>query len=162
MATVRVGMAHFGCAKSPDKLETLALGSCVGIVLYDRFAKVGGISHAMLPDVNYAKKSSRGNLAKFVNTGLEQLLGDMIKNGAKKEHIKAKLAGGANMFPEISRESEGHIGKRNTDAAKVQLKALDIPIIAEDIGGSLGRTITLDTTTGKLHVRSIRYGEKEI
>ena len=78
----------------------------------------------------------------------------------KKDLIRAKLAGGANMFPDISRSD--HIGKRNVDAAKKALTELRIPLIAEDTGGTYGRTIVLDTATGKLKVRSLARGEKEI
>lgn len=162
MATMRVAMAQLAVAKSPDFIETQALGSCVGIVLYEPYAKVGGIAHAMLPDVNFAKESSRGNPAKFVNTAIEQLLNTMIEQGANKKYIKAKLAGGANMFPDITREDTMHIGKRNSDAAKEYLDKMKISIVAEETGGSVGRTITLDTDTGKLRVRSIAQGEREI
>lgn len=160
--SIRVSMAHLAVAKAPDKIETQALGSCVGVVLYDPYAKVGGISHAMLPDVNDAKEGSRGNLAKFVNTALEMLLSKMIDAGANPKYVKAKLAGGANMFPDISKENSPHIGRRNTDAARMYLTKVKIPIVAEDVGGSCGRTIVLDTVTGKLKVRTIAHGEKEI
>jgi len=155
-------MAQLAAARSPEALETQALGSCVGVVLYDHYARVGGIAHAMLPDVNYAKSSSRSNLAKFVNTALEQLLSRMLELGAQRKHIKARLAGGANMFPDIPTRESVHIGKRNTDAARQYLRSFKIPITAEEIGGSVGRTITLNTVTGKLKVRTIHYGEKEI
>ncbi|MDP6685333.1 MAG: chemotaxis protein CheD [Candidatus Omnitrophota bacterium] len=161
MATIRVGMAQLAIAKSPDRLETQALGSCVGTVLYDSYSKIGGISHAMLPDIAESKTSSRGNLAKFVNTALEQLVDKMIRHGARKKNIKARLVGGVNMFPDIKIYLL-HIGKRNTDAARLYLEKADIQIIAEEIGGNFGRTITLDTETGSLHVRTIAHGEKEI
>lgn len=159
---IRVGMAKLAVAKGPIEIETQALGSCVGIVLYDPYAKIGGISHAMLPDVNCAKESSRDNTGKFVNTAIEILISKMIKKGANKKFIQAKLAGGANMFPDISTEGAMHIGKRNTEAARKMLEELGIEIIAEDIGGSFGRTITLNTETGKLRVRSLSLGVREI
>ena len=161
MTTIRVGMAQLAVAKSPDKLETQALGSCVGTVLYDATTKIGGLSHAMLSDINDAKSSSRSNLAKFVNTAIEQLLSKMIELGARKRNIKARLAGGANMFPEIKVDVL-HIGQRNTNTARACLEKAKIPIIAEEIGGNFGRTINLDTETGVLHVRTIAHGEKDI
>lgn len=160
--TICVHMAQLAVAKIPDKIETQALGSCVGIVLYDSYTKIGGLAHTMLPEREVVKKSSQINLAKFADTATEELVKKMISEGAKKRFINAKLAGGADMFPEISKQGLTHIGKRNIDAAKAKLKELNIPIIAEDIGGTFGRTITLDTVTGKLKVRSIARGEKEI
>ncbi|MFH1791757.1 MAG: chemotaxis protein CheD [Candidatus Omnitrophota bacterium] len=160
--TIRVGMAQLAVAKYPDNLETQALGSCVGVALYDPYIRVGGILHAMLPAMSYATAKSRGNTAKFVDTAIDELLGKMVEHGASKEHIKAKIAGGANMFPDISRGKEGHIGMRNVDAAKARLLKLGIKVIAEETGGSFGRTIILDSATGKLRVRTLTYGEKEI
>lgn len=162
MATIRVGISQLSIAKSPDSLETQALGSCVAVVLYDSCAKIGGLAHTMLPDQSSAKKSSRDDLAKFVDTATEELLRIMIKNGARKDLIKAKLVGGANMFPDIAVPDKLHIGKRNSDTAKMKLEELGIKLVAEDTGGSLGRTVILDTATGDLLVRTIRFGEKII
>jgi len=160
--TIRVGMAKLGVAQSPDTIETQALGSCVGVVLYDSRVKVGGISHAMLPDINDAKVTSRDNLAKFVNTAIEELLKQMEKYNAGKSFITAKLAGGANMFPDILKGGGMHIGERNAEMARFMLRKLDIPLVAEETGGSFGRTIILDTETGILTVRTITHGLKEI
>ncbi|MDD5773905.1 MAG: chemotaxis protein CheD [bacterium] len=162
MATIRVNMAQLAVVKSPDNIETRALGSCVGIVLYENYAKLGGLAHAMLPDGNNMKESLRNNPAKFVNSSIDMLLTQIIKLGADKRFIKAKIAGGANMFPNIIRDNSLSIGKRNVDAAKKKLKELEIPLIAEETGGSIGRTIILDTSTGKLKIRSIVHGVKEI
>jgi chemotaxis protein CheD len=162
MATIRVNMAQLAVVKCPDNVETQALGSCVGIVLYEYHAKLGGLAHAMLPDMSDSRKSSRENPAKFVNTSVDELLTQMIKMGARKMFIEAKLAGGANMFPDIARENLFHIGKRNVDAVKKKLEELKIPLIAEETGGSFGRTIMLDTSTGMLKIRTIAHGVKEI
>lgn len=160
--TIRIGMAQLAVAKSPHILETQALGSCVGIVLYEPHSKIGGISHAMLPDIADAKESSRDNLYKFANTAIQELLNRMVKEGANRKHISARITGGANMFPDIAKQQVMHIGRRNTDADKKKLEELEISITAEDTGGSYGRTIRLDTHTGKLYVKTIMQGEKEI
>jgi len=162
MEVIRVGMAQLAAAQSPDFLETLALGSCVGIVLYDPHAKIGGLSHAMLPDIGFAKESSRGNAAKFVNSAIEELIKEMMRKGINEEYLWAKLAGGANMFPDITRQEVMHIGRRNVETARNKLKELGIPIIAEETGGSFGRTITLDTNSGRLKIRTAQRGEREI
>jgi len=160
--TIRVGMAGLDIAKSPDEIETLALGSCVGVVLYDGRAKIGGISHAMLPDINEAREASRGNLGKFVNTAVEELIDKMERHGANRRYIKAKLAGGANMFPNLSNEGTQHIGERNIEAARGKLNEIDIPIEAEEVGGTFGRTIILNSITGKVTVRTAAKPLKEI
>jgi chemotaxis protein CheD len=159
---IRVSMAEAGVAKHPDIVETQALGSCVGIVLFDPRAHVGGIAHVMLPDISEVKESSHGNLEKYANTAIEILIEKMEDLGAKIKFITAKLAGGANMFPKIFLNKDRFIGKRNTEAARKKLAELGIPIEAEDVGGSIGRTIILDTFAGHLKVRSAMLGEKEI
>lgn len=162
MATIRVNMAELVVAESPDILETQALGSCVGVVLYDQFVKVGGLAHAMLADIKFSKESGRLNKGKFVNSAIEELVEKMMKLGAKKEHIKAKLVGGANMFPGITRLDSMHIGKRNLEAARIKLDELGIPISAEETGGSVGRTISFDTNTGRVKVHTALHGDNEI
>lgn len=155
-------MAQLNIAKAPDKIETQALGSCVGIVLYDDVNKIGGLSHAMLPDINCASASSRSNLAKFVNTSIIILMEKMVENGAQLNNIKARLAGGANMFPDVSTDKTNQIGFRNVESARANLNDLGIEIVAEDVGGNSGRSIILDTATGKLLIKTIAHGEKEI
>lgn len=162
MATIRVRMAQLAVTKSPDSLDTLALGSCVGIVLYECYSKVGGLAHAMLPEMKEGRNISWDDPAKFVDLAIDELLRRMAKMGARQKFIKAKLAGGANMFPDITRENSLHIGRRNVEAVKKKLVELNIPLIAEETGGSFGRTIILDTRTGILQIRTIAYGNKEI
>lgn len=160
--TIRVQVGHFEAVKNPTKIEIQALGSCVGIVLYDKEARVGGMAHPMLPNIASASAASRNNLGKFVDTAIDELIKEMLKQGAKKENIIAKLSGGANMFPEITTAGSLQIGMRNIESAGDKLKILGISVIAEDTGGTFGRTITLDTINGKLKIRTAMQGEKEI
>ena len=89
---IKVGMADLNTAVYPDILTTLGLGSCVGIALYDPVSRVGGLAHIMLPDSTQIKNNS--NKAKFADTATVLLVEEMIKLGAVKERIIAKLAGG--------------------------------------------------------------------
>lgn len=155
---LKVGMADLKACRFPDQLTTLGLGSCVGIVLFDPITKVGGLAHAMLPDSKLI--SNNQNIAKFVDTGLNKLIEDMIQLGAKKNRLKAKLAGGAQMFKFSSNNEIMKIGERNAIAAKAALKEHGIPLLAEDTGQNYGRTIILDTLKGDLTVRSIGKGTK--
>lgn len=79
---IKVGMADYKIGKDYDSLITLGLGSCVGIVLYDKFKKIGGMAHIMLPNSKDIKNNS--NKAKFADTALKEMLNDMIKQGASK------------------------------------------------------------------------------
>ncbi|WP_010249139.1 chemotaxis protein CheD [Acetivibrio cellulolyticus] len=158
--TIKVGMADLQAACHPAVLTTLGLGSCVGIALYDRSTCTIGLAHAMLPDSTQAKNMT--NIAKFVDSSLEALIGQMIKLGANRSKIVAKLAGGAQMFNFSQSSDLMRIGLRNVLAAKERLELLRIPLISEDTGGNYGRTIELNSSNGILLIKTIGYGVKEI
>lgn len=158
---IRVSMADFAASKMPDVIETLALGSCVSVVMYDASSKIGGITHAMLPSIKDAGTKNDVNPKKYVDTCTQLLFKKMIEIGATQKKIKAKIVGGANMFPEIHKD-EMTIGDKNTEISRLTLKELDVDIIAEDVGGNFGRTVWLDLTTGSLHIRTATHGIKII
>ena len=156
MQETLVGMADLKTAKAPAVLTTIGLGSCVGIALYDTVNKVAGLAHAMLPDST--KISNNANVAKFVDTGTAVLLEMMLKLGAKKGLIKAKLAGGAQMFDIDAKNELMRIGDRNVEAAKKILQFMNIPIIAAQTGENFGRTIKLDAQSGALTIKTVGRG----
>lgn len=157
---ISVGIGDFAVTKSPMILETVSLGSCVGIVLFDPIAKVGGLAHIMLPDSTQMKTMS--NPAKYADTATTLMLDQMLKIGAVKERIIAKIAGGACMFALLNLDPLITIGDRNIKAVKEKLAKLRIPIMGEDTGQNHGRTLHLFTETGKVTVRSVKYGIKAI
>lgn len=161
MNVVKVGMADLQVAQDPDHLRTTGLGSCVGVVLYDSSQRVGGLAHVMLPTSQMAKQENL-NHAKFADTAIPLLIQQMEKAGARVTRMKAKLAGGAQMFAFASQSETMRIGARNVEACKAMLHKLGIPIVAEETGGNYGRTIELDCATGILHIRTINQGEKEV
>jgi len=146
--------------KAPGTLVTLGLGSCVGICLYDPISKVAGMAHCMLPDSTAIVNND--NVAKFVDTAVIRLVNDMVRKGASKAKIIAKLAGGAQMFAFSSTTESMRIGDRNVDAAIKVLKGLGIPLKSMDVRENYGRTIELFSEDGKLTVKSIGRGTKEI
>lgn len=157
---IKVGMADLNCVYAPNILTTLGLGSCIGICLYDRETKIAGMVHIMLPYSFQIKNNS--NPAKFADTGISKLVEDMLKMGAKKTKLVSKIAGGAQMFNFSDSSDIMRIGVRNISAAKDTLKTLNIPILAEDTGGSYGRTIEFSSDTGLLLVKTIGHGIKQI
>jgi len=155
---IRVGMAEYKAARSPATLVTLGLGSCVGVVLYDRVKKIGGLAHVMLPDSRLSSQKDF-NPGKFADTAIDALLQDMLKLGAnRKSDIISKIAGGAQMFKMKAESSIMQIGKRNVEAVKAKLNELDIKIVAEDVEGNYGRTIEFFCETGELTIKTIGHG----
>jgi chemotaxis protein CheD len=157
---IKVGMADLNSSEHPGVLTTLGLGSCVGVALYDNSKKIIGLAHVMLPSSLQARNNT--NIAKFADTAIVKLLEDMIKLGARKEKIVAKLAGGAQMFNFNQSSDMMRIGYRNVIASKEKLTELRIPIISEDTGGSYGRTIELYSEDGRLLIKTIGSGLKQI
>ena len=114
----------------------------------------------MLPDSTQAR--SADNPAKFADTALPLMLNEMIKLGAAKVRIVAKIAGGAQMFTFTNATDIMRVGERNTEAVKNVLKKIDVKIVAEDNGGNYGRTVELKLDTGTYKVKTIDKGEKEL
>ena len=150
---VKVGMADLNICKSPDVITTLGLGSCIGLTLYDPVTKVGGMVHYMLPDSTQVRNNE--NIAKFADTGIDELLKRVIAAGANKQRLVAKIAGGAKMFETTGVSAIGHIGERNAEAAKQILKQKGIRLIAEDTGLNYGRTVELHTETGEFYIKAV-------
>lgn len=155
--TVTVGISDLNVVKSPDILVTYALGSCVGICLYDQMTKVAGLSHIMLP--SSALSSNPEHSMKFADTAIVMLIKKMEVMGASKARIKAKIAGGAQMFAAMSTSSIANIGQRNVLAVKDTLSSLHIPIIAEDTGKNYGRTLYFNGEDGSMRIKSVNRGE---
>jgi len=155
-----VGMADLNSTRNPGALTTLGLGSCVGIALYDSINKVAGLAHAMLPDSTaFANNTNR---MKFVDTCITDLLSKMRIQGAKKENIKAKIAGGAQMFAFTSTNDAMRIGDRNVESTIKILKSMNIPIVAKDIGLNFGRTVELYSEDGRFVIKTVYNGTKVI
>jgi len=148
-----VGMADLNITKTPGVLTTMGLGSCVGIALYDPIAKVAGLAHIMLPDSKAIHNNA--NKAKFADTAMVKLIEDMEKVGAKRRNMKAKIAGGAQMFAFNATNDNLRVGDRNVEATKRTLAQHNIPLIAEETGASFGRTVELYADDGRFLIKAI-------
>jgi chemotaxis protein CheD len=158
---VRVGIADMNIVSKGSSIRTSGLGSCIGVVLYDELIKLAGMVHVMLPHSSLGKEPSM-NLAKYADTGIEELIRQLGERGAKVESLKCKMAGGAQMFQFKSKSDVMRIGPRNAEAVKEALLKHRVPIVAEDLGGNKGRTIEFFTSTGILHVRTVNEGTREL
>ncbi len=157
---IKVGMADLKVAKAPDTLTTLGLGSCIGLTMYDPVMKIGGMVHYMLPDSTKIKNNS--NIAKFGDTGIQELLRLMLLNGANRRRLVAKIAGGAQMFAMSGSSAIGNVGDRNAEEAVLILRQLGIPLIARDTGLNYGRTVELDCSTGQYLIKAVGKSSKVI
>jgi chemotaxis protein CheD len=164
-----VGVAEYHVTHNPKVLASYGLGSCVAIALYDEAKGVGGLAHVMLPDSKAISKPGRPG--RFADTAIRAMVEEMVRLGARRNRITAKIAGGAQMFTipgalnpaNVPGPAPGmNIGERNVESTKRALAEMKIPLLAEDTGGSHGRTMFFDVSTGKVTITSIRHGNKEL
>lgn len=153
-------MADLNICVSPDGITTLGLGSCVGIAIRDPVTKIGGLAHIMLPDSKEIKNNS--NVPKFADTGIEELVKQIIAKGASKSRLVAKIAGGAQMFAFQSSNTQMRVGDRNVAATLKKLKDMNIPVLAQDTGDSYGRTVIFYPENGNFVIRAVGKPEKII
>lgn len=151
--TIKVGMADLSICISPDAITTLGLGSCVGIAIRDPMTKIGGLAHIMLPDSTQIRNNS--NIPKFADTGISELVKQMVEKGAKQSRMVAKIAGGAQMFAFQNKSEMVRIGDRNVEATKKKLAELKIPILSEDTGDSYGRTVIFYPESGDFVIKAV-------
>lgn len=153
---ITIGIADMKMAQQQGMLITYALGSCIGICLYDQRIRLGSLIHIMLP---LNMEAGRTNVMKYADTGIAETLKMMESRGASRNRITAKIAGGAKMF-EVSGGNLGNIGQRNIDSVHMQLRKWGIHLLKEDVGGSVARTLLFDVSSGLACIRS--YGRPEI
>ena len=157
---VKVGMADYKVGKAPSTLISYGLGSCIGISVYDPNSKVGGLLHIMLSDSTQSRATD--NPAKFADTGIPLMIKEVVAAGAVQRRLVAKMAGGAQMFSFANATDIMKVGEKNAIAAEAILKKMGIPIIAEDTGGTCGRTVSIDLNNGDYIVKTVDKGERKI
>lgn len=145
---INIGVAQMAVSENPGVLRTI-LGSCVGICIYERNKKIGGLAHILLP-----KNPGDSNPEKYADTAIPMLIQQLLKRGGKKEFMSAKIAGGASMFKFKSTTTLANIGDNNVETTKQILAKHGIPVVAEDVGGSAGRVIDFFLDDGRLKVKA--------
>lgn len=155
-----VGIADMGITQGQEEsLITYSLGSCIGIVIYDPVARVGGLLHYMLPESQIDPQKAQKNPFMFADTGIPILFKEAYRYGAAKNRIIVKAAGGAQILDD---SGFFNIGKRNYMALRKILWRNNVLIKAEDVGGQVSRTVRLDPETGKVWLRYAGEGEREL
>jgi chemotaxis protein CheD len=134
-----------------DMLVTHALGSCLGLMVYDPQSKVGGLLHAMLPLSKINPEKAAANPYMFVDTGVPQLFKEIYKLGGQKNRLVVKAAG---CGEPLGNNEMFKIGKRNYTVLKKLLWKNNVLLKAEDIGGSASRTVHMDLATGQTTITS--------
>lgn len=147
-----VDIADFQVADDPrSTLVTYSLGSCIGVAIWDSRVRVGGMLHYMLPESSLSPEKAKANPAMFADTGIPALFRATYGLGAEKKHLSVKIAGGSQLLDD---NGTFNIGKRNYIMLRKIFWKNGILIDAEDVGGSLSRTVRLDVGTGRFTIKS--------
>jgi len=152
---IKVGVGELAVATAGETLATSGLGSCVAVALVDGDAGVRGLLHAMLPSGG-DRTAAAARPAKYVDTGVDALLGELDDAGADPRRIEARVAGGAEML-----DLTDAVGPRNVERVAEVLDAAGVPIVASDVGDDVGRTVRL-RSNGRLVVRAADGFERSI
>lgn len=134
-----------------DVLITYALGSCLGVVVYDPSVKVGGLLHFMLPDSSLDPNKAKGSPAMFADTGIPLLFKSCYRLGAEKKRMIVKVAGGANILDSANRF---RIGQKNITALRKIFWKNNVLLDGEDVGEGNHRTIQIGIANGAVMVKS--------
>jgi chemotaxis protein CheD len=143
-----VGMAGCKISDTPQQiLATYALGSCIGLMVYDPKAVVGGMLHFMLPDSTIDPGRGRDNPYMFADTGIPLLLEQVCGRGASKRRLVVHAVGGAQM---LDQQGVFEIGKRNYLAMRRILWKAGLLLHGEAVGGANSRTVRLEIGSGRI------------
>ena len=142
--------------KKENAVISTLLGSCVSVCLHDPKAKVSGMNHFMLPGKISSEELLVSEDARYGIYSMEVLINEMLKRGAEKPRIKAKVFGGGKVLNNTS--SMGNVSKANIEFTQTFLKMENIPVISNDVGKNVGRKLFFYPETFTIYVKKITYG----
>lgn len=138
--------------KRGEILKTMALGSCIGVVIYDPALKTAGLLHFALPDSSARLKNVGIIPSRYADTGIPLIIKEMMKMGSKGgRYLTVKIVGGAQI---MDPNDTFNIGKRNMLAAKKILWKHRVFLKSEEVGGSISRTVSVEVDSGKVIISS--------
>ncbi|HEX7120159.1 MAG TPA: chemotaxis protein CheD [Longimicrobiales bacterium] len=151
--TLHVRPGDVEVAGAGTVLATLGLGSCVAVALHDPGSELGALCHAMLPAPLPGR--SAVSVGRFASLVVPAQVEKLESAGADRSRLRAWLVGGATMFSIFAGDQES-VGSRNVRAARAALESLGIPVVAEDVGGTYGRSVYFTVGEGTIEVRSVQ------
>lgn len=162
MNNIVVGLGEIKISNQKDDiLVAYGLGSCLGIAMYDPILKLAGMLHAVLPSCE--PTVSQGDAcSKYVCCGIDRMLELLLKQGAQRNRIIVRMAGGANMLATSTFSDIMNIGQRNIESARNKLDELHFKIAGEEVGGNIGRTVRFYVAEGRMAIRMMGGKERDV
>lgn len=154
-------MGEITVARPKERLQCIGLGSCLAILAFDTRNGRAGLAHAVLPRPLDPNETAAP--AKYASLALRGLATAIIEDGDPADglaDVRIALVGGAQLLTGAASRGAAlpQLGERNVEEARRQIRALGFSLVAEDVGGSLGRTVTFDGDTGRVTVRTTLGG----
>ncbi|MDA8213626.1 MAG: chemotaxis protein CheD [Clostridia bacterium] len=156
-----IGLGEMQISGNPDVVMVCyGLGSCIGISFYDPFARIGALAHIVLPDSSLARAGEAES--KYANTCVPFVLDKLLQKGAKANRLVVKIAGGAQVLQVSGMKNRLDIGNRNIEAVREAVVKAGLTLTSQDVGGNFGRTMQFFIGTGKILIKTVGKGEKEL
>jgi chemotaxis protein CheD len=149
---VHVRIGEIKVAHACGQLYTIGLGSCIAVALYDPKERIAALGHVMLP----APTSRMQAPGRSAPTAIPEMIRVMEAAGARRRSLYARIAGGAAMFETVLPTEGLRLGERNIEAVRLALREAQIPLRAEDVGGTFGRSVYFDAPNGRILVRAVK------
>jgi chemotaxis protein CheD len=124
------------------------LGSCVSACIRDPLAGVGGMNHFMLPDSGIGE----GGSARYGAYAMEMLINDLLKRGATRNRLEAKVFGGGAVLASLA---SSNVGERNADFVLDYLAAENLPVLAQDLGDTCPRRVHYFPRSGRVMLKRL-------
>jgi chemotaxis protein CheD len=136
-----------------DMLIVTVLGSCVAACIRDRVSGIGGMNHFMLPDGGDGSNPLISASARYGTYAMEVLINELLKSGARRENLEAKVFGGGTVLRGLTALN---VGERNAAFVRAYLKAEGIRVLAEDLNDVFPRKVYFFPRSGRVLVKKIR------
>lgn len=152
-SVIEIGMGELGVERAPNAYSTSGVGSCVVVCLYSSFEKVGAMAHIMLPTTHIVPNYNDKSQYRYANVAIAVMLQQLEAMQIRKSSLVAKIAGGANMFPDVQGRSQ-KVGDKNVESVREILAEEKITIAGEHVGGTTGRTVYFEIGNGIVTIKS--------
>lgn len=155
---IMLSAGEYFVSKNGEILHTV-LGSCISVCIYDTEKKIGGMNHYLLPRMIHSDEMLTSEMGRYGMYAMELLIGELIKYGARRETLAAKIFGGGNVLK--FRRRDGNVTESNIRFAKKFLELEGIPVKSEDMGGHTGRKVLFFTDTAKVLLKRFDVQENQ-
>lgn len=145
-------MGGIAVGKENVVFSTGGIGSCVVICMFDKERRIGGLAHSMLPRKRELVVDKNDSGARYIDQAIIRLISELVRLGADKDKLAAKLVGGATMFNIFHGRDEKSIGEQNIEVAHEELRRHNIKLLGEDVGGTSGKMAEFNVANAILSV----------